>query len=145
MKISEEEIQEEIKNATKEQDVLRRVFSIIMESHWDDNKLIPYYCKSFQIERSLGKAVNAIVQKTFPKWYTKHIKIHKAEKLIELQEKEGDKGKAKYKGISFMNEDSHSTNYTKNTLNTEATLNSDLFKKSESGPEGYMKIFHKTE
>ena len=81
MKITEEEIQEEIKQSTKEQDILRRLFKIIQESYWEDYKLVPKYCNSFKIDRSLGKDIGAIVQKNFPKWYTKQIKIHKSKKL----------------------------------------------------------------
>lgn len=81
MKITEEEIQEEINQSTKEQDILRRLFKIIQESYWEDYKLIPKYCNSFKIDRSLGKDIGVIVQKNFPKWYTKQIKIHKSKKL----------------------------------------------------------------
>jgi len=80
MKITPEEINEEIKNSTKEQDILRRVFALIAYSVWEDEKLISNYCKSFNMSRSLGKDINAVVQKNFPKWYTKQVKLHKANK-----------------------------------------------------------------
>ena len=78
MKITGDEIQTEINAATRERDILRRVFDIIKESHWDDNTMISDYHKTFSVSKSLGDDINAVVQTYFPKWYTKQIRLHKS-------------------------------------------------------------------
>jgi len=80
MKYTKEEIDEEINNATKEQEIIRRLFQIIKESYFDDHKLLPYFINSFEIDRCLGDDIANLIQNKYPKWFTKTKRIHNSNK-----------------------------------------------------------------
>jgi len=64
----EEKADLEIKNATKEQELIRRMFVVIIRSYFLDTKLSPYYLQS-GIKRSLGDDIGNFVQSKYPHWF----------------------------------------------------------------------------
>lgn len=60
---------EEFKNETKEQLLLRRVFKLIYMPHFTDHKMIASYCKDISFDRSLGDEIGNYIQAKYPKYY----------------------------------------------------------------------------
>lgn len=54
---------------TQEQLLIRRVFKLISDNHFNDHKLIAWYCGGVHFERGLGDDVANYVRKTNPDYY----------------------------------------------------------------------------
>lgn len=69
------------KELKKTQELLKRVFKLIAESHFKDYKLIPWYCSSVKFPRRLGEDVANYVRRIDDDYY------HKLRKKLD-EEKE---------------------------------------------------------
>lgn len=75
----QEKAELEIKNATKEQELIRRMFTEIMNSYFLDRKLNTCYLQS-GIKRSLGDDIGNYIQSKYPNWfYLKKLEHQKME------------------------------------------------------------------
>ncbi len=54
---------------TQEQLLIRRVFKQIVDNHFNDHKLIAWYCDGVHFERGLGDDIAKYIQKTNPEYY----------------------------------------------------------------------------
>ena len=66
---------------TKEQLLIRRVFNLIAESHFQDHKMIPHYCNQVHFPRGLGDDISNYVQAKNPTCY------HTSRRRIEAENK----------------------------------------------------------
>lgn len=59
--------------------LLYRVFRMIEQEHFEDHKMIPYYCNSIRFARGVGDDLANYVQAKFPKLYHKKRKYYARE------------------------------------------------------------------
>ena len=71
-----EKAQAEIKMATKEQELIRRMFLEILPNYFIDNTLSPRYYE-IGIRKQLGEDIGKYIQEKYPNWF------HVTRKLIE--------------------------------------------------------------
>lgn len=57
------------KKSNKADELLKRVFKMIAESHFKDHKMNPHYCGVFQFPRGLGDDVANYVQAYHQEYY----------------------------------------------------------------------------
>lgn len=51
--------------------LLKRVFSVIADSHFNDYKMIEEYCTNFRFKRDLGADIASYIQSADPEYFNK--------------------------------------------------------------------------